>query len=433
MKIVTKTTSGTNSREYVTLKNLQYAPSADVISERVAVDEFEADIVTDDDIRSGLVGELRDDTKLWAAGRVVYAEHKDPKTVHVRIQSELFFLDRKMMPAKMYNAVSVQTAIEEIATTAGITILFNASAVSGVTVTGFCDEQSCRNRLQYILFACGLYITSSFVEHPTVTNLTNALTAAIPEDVIYWRPTPTYEEAVTAVNVTAFSFTQGTPSSGEEYVTDGITTWIVTRQNVRLTNPNVPALSATNEVHIEDVMLITQANASLIASLLGQYYFTRMSVDFDCINNGEYAVGNVYAIPLGDGYTEGAQGFAEELDYSFGTQAKSRVKLGSCANVDCHKLTIIYRYSSKVIEQRFYTLPEGFPYSITTEYLRKSYEGQEYVFRPTTAAVTGTMGSSDVTTYVDLAVALQLDLSTRILTVISVDDYEHTDNTLEID
>lgn len=432
MKIRTKTPSGTNQKEYTSLRNLNYAPTADVISNRVPIDEFECDIKTDETITTGLVAELRDDDKLWAAGRIVYAEPSERGMMHIIVQSELFFLDRKTMPPKMYTGQTVQAAINEIASFAGVTILFDSAAVSGKAVNGFCEEQTCRERLQQILFVNGLYITSSFVEHPKVTAMTNDDAIIIRPQVTFWKPTPSYKETVTAVNVTSFSFLQGTPTSEDEYVTDGTTTWIVSRETVTLRNPNVPALSATNEIYFDDIMLVTQANASDLVSFVGQYYFVRQNLEAEVLNNGEYEVGKKYNITADLDVGSTVEGFAEEIDYSFGLQAKSKIVLGACTNRGAHKLTVIYRRSSDhsaILDTKVYSLPEGIPYEITTSYIRKIVNGYEYVFRPNVDSITGTMGSADAVAYVDCPRALRLDLDTRVMTIVSVDDFEKTSRT----
>ena len=428
MKIVIDSTN-----EYDALKNLRYSPSANIVSDRMVIDDFECDIVTDDEIAAGSVAELYDGSTLWASGVVTYAEREDVKIIHIVSQSELFYLDRKMMPPKMYTGQTVQAAIEEIATTAGITILFDSTAVSGKTVRGFCDEQSCRNRLQYILFVSGLYITSSFVQHPTVTSLESATTAIIPEEYTYWRPKPVYQEDVTAVNVVAFSFTVGTPTSEDEYVTDGTTTWIVSRTTMTLRNPSVAVTAATNEIYIDDIMLVNGDNASDVLSQIGQYYFKRLKVEADVINNGEYSVGNVYQLSFGEGYGEYATGYCESLDYTFGLQAKSHMVLGACTQIESKKLTVIYRrdvtHDYAEIDRKVYRLPEGFVYEITNPYIRKTISGYEYVFRPESESITGTMDTQDTTVYVTCYIALVLNVETRVLTIVSVDEYEKTSRT----
>lgn len=429
MKIVTKTVSGTNETEYTSIRDLHYAPSVDVVSNRVAIDEFECDILTDDTVTTGLVAELRDDNSLWMSGRIVYAQPTERGIVHIIVQSELFFLDRKNMAPKMYTGQSVETAVNEIAGIAGVTILFDSTAVSGKTVSGFCEEQTCRERLQQILFVNGLYITSSFVEHPKVTALVNSDPTVIPPKLTYWKPIPSYKETVTAVNVTAFSYQQGTPTSEDEYVTDGTTTWIVTRQEVTLRNPNVPALSATNEIYVDDVGLITQSNASAVVSFLGTYYFISKNLEAEVLNNGEYFVGEKYNIAADIDAGLSVEGYAESLDYSFGLQSKSKMVLGACEDREMHKLTVVYRRSSHqdvILDREVFTLPEGLAYEITTRYIRKSLNGYEYVFRPTQETISGTMGQSDTTVYVNCDVALRLDLLTRVLVIVSVDEFEKT-------
>jgi hypothetical protein len=432
MKIVTyPITDDTSKTEYSTLRNLKYSPSADIISNRVSVDEVECDIQTDYAIQTGLCAELKDDNDLlWFYGRITYSEFVQDHIVHVIISSELTFLDRFELPAKMYTGQTAKAAIEECFLNTGATVLFDEDAVAGKTVTGFGKEQSNRNRLQHILFACGLYIKSSFVQHPTVTVMDSQNYTLIPKAKTFWKPTPTYKEWVTAVNVFQYSFQQGTPQQGDEYVTDGTTTWIVTHQNVRLTNPNVPSIAATNEVHVEDVMLINANNSSEILSSMALYYFKRTEIDLDVVNDGEFNVGNKYTIDMGDDST--ASGYCEELDFTFGTHAKSRMKLGASEAVASQTLTITYINQDSpniIISRETYRLPQGYAYSIQTRYQTLSYQGYEYVFRPTINAVTGTMGSGAVTATVNCRIALKLDLSSRILEIVSVDDVERTSET----
>lgn len=431
MKIVTyPITDNTDTTEYTELRNLKYSPSADIISNRVSVDEVQCDIRTDDTIQVGLCAELRRGDDLWFYGRITYAEQAEEKMMRVIISSELTFLDRFMLPAKMYTGQTAKAAIQECFLDTGATVLFDESAVAGKTVMGFCNEQSNRNRLQHILFACGLYIKSSFVQHPTVTVMDSANFTLIPLEKTYWKPTPTYKEYVTAVNCFQYSFQQGTPQQGDEYVTDGTTTWIVTHQNVRLTNPNVPSIAATNEVHIEDVMIVNQNNVSDIISSLASYYFKRLEIDLDVVNNGEYHVGEKYTISINE--LDSASGYAESLDFAFGTQVKSKMTLGACDIVLTSKLTITYVSLDNpqiIIAKRSYNLPQGYPYSITNPYLTLSYQGHEYVFRPTTPSVSGTMGGSPVNVTVNCRIALDLDMDTRILRIVSVDDVERVAET----
>ena len=434
MKIVTyPITDSTATTEYEELRNLRYSPSADIISSRVSVDEVECDIKTETAIQVGYCAELKDENDdLWFYGRITWAEFKEESIMHVIVSSELTFLDRFMLPAKMYTGQTAKAAIQECFLNTGATVLFDETAVAGKTVTGFANEQSNRNRLQHILFACGLYIKSSFVQHPTVTVMDSANYEWINESKVFWKPTPVWKEYVTAVNCFQYSFQEGTPQSGDEYVTDGVKTWIVTHQNVKLTNPNVPSIAATNEVHVEDVMLINQNNVSDILSSMALYYFQRLEVDLDVVNDGEYLVGKKYTIPMNATDNEGASGYCEELDFTFGTHKKSKMKLGACVTVPCHKLVISYISLDDpqlLITKRTYTLPEGYPYSISNPYLTLAWQGHEYVFRPTTNAVTGTMGSSDQTATVNCRIALDLDMDDRILQIISVDEVERVART----
>jgi hypothetical protein len=135
---------------------------------------------------------------------------------------------------------------------------------------------------------------------------------------------------------------------------------------------------------------------------------------------------------MGEGYNSYASGFCESVDYSFGHQARSRIVLGSCTEIACPTLTVIYQaadHDNAEIDRKIFRLPEGMPYEITNPYLRKTMSGLEYVFRPESEKLTGTMGYSATTAYVPCRDALILDPETRILTIISVDEYERTERT----
>ena len=57
------------------------------------------------------------------------------------------------------------------------------------------------------------------------------------------------------------------------------------------------------------------------------------------------------------------------------------------------------------VAKRVYYFPKGYTYSITTEYIDQRISGHRYIFRPTTATVTGTL-SADATQNVSIEVAL---------------------------
>lgn len=424
MKIVIGNTS------YTELKNLTFSPSTDLVNDRLSIDEVAVDIVTESSISVGVGAELRgDNNALWFSGFVSYAENEQDHIKSVRISSELAFLARKIMPAKMYSAESLSSAVSEVTSGTGATITLGSGA-SG-TLTGYCPEQNARERLQHILFATGLYCKTTFVSHPTLAKLDTSSVYNIPYDRTYWKPKRTYDDYVTAIKVAQYAFSEATPTVGEEYVEADGHIYLVSKTELTLNNSNVPEAANPNVLVYDSVMLVNNSNSSLVATSLALYYFDRQKVEFECLNNGDYTVGNKYSVMVND--SEQSMGYAESCDFTFGTQTKARMVIAACVIIPTVKLVV--QYVSKdnppgeiIVAERYFQFPEGAAFEITTEYIDANMDGYQYVFRPNEDTVTGTMGSSETTVQVDCYVALRKEMSTGILEIISVDAVERTEH-----
>lgn len=422
MKIVIGNTS------YTTLQNLTFSPSADLINDRLSIDEVVADIVTESDTSVGELADLKDDNdNLWFHGFVSYAENEQEHIKSVTISSELALIARKLMPAKMYSAESLSDAIEEITDDTGATITID-SGVSG-TLTGYCPEQDARERLQHILFATGLYCKTTFVSHPAIAQLDTNTVYNIPYEQTFWKPRQTFDDYVTAIQVAQYSFAEGTPETGDEYVEADGHIYLVSRTDLTLNNQDVPQEANPNVLIYDSVMLVNNSNSSLVASTLALYYFNRRKVEFDCINNGEFTVGHKYNVMLND--SAQSVGYAESCEFSFGTQTKSKMVLAACFIVPTVRLVVQYINKDNPpgeikVAERYFQFPEGASFEITTEYIDLILDGFQYVFRPDEDSVSGTMGSTETVVQVDCYVALKKDMSKGVLEIISVDSVERT-------
>ena len=107
---------------------------------------------------------------------------------------------------------------------------------------------------------------------------------------------------------------------------------------------------------------------------------------------------------------------------ALGVQARARLHLMAAENRPAAELVVTYVCNNAVLGQQRYTLPVGYSYSIDNPYLDITRDGHRYIYRPTTAQITGTMASGGRTVTVDYAVAL--DLYKGVLHVISVDGIE---------
>ncbi len=413
-----------DGKTYTTLRNLSFAPECDVASFSLPVNEFSADILTEDS-PVGMVGQmvaLYDDLgQLWANYWCTFAERVDAQILQIKGQSKLSLLDRKTASAKMYSDATVGDELTTLLTSGmGADSFEIASSVANKTFSGFCPKQTIRERVLNICLACGLVVNSCFADKIQVTEIDETETQ-VPLEETYWRPTVNYRDPVTAVRATAYGFTEGAPQQGDRTVEANGHTYIVTAQEVTLSNPEVPVTAAENVVEVSDCMLITTTNVDDVLSHLAKYSFPRGRVELECINNRSYSPGQKLTVHTDDVmlYT----GYAQRFNFSFGVQAKSAIELTACDSVAGAKLTVKYIWDGVNLGKRVYVFPVGYQYSIENPYLDKQINKHRYIFRPTTEAVTGTMTAQGATVTVQYATALDLYKKNgkRVLYIISVD------------
>ena len=409
--------------DYTQIRNLSYSPEADLFGESLPVNEFSCDIITTDSVAIGETAELYDDLdNIWASYWITYSERQDAKTLRITAKSLLFLMENAgNMPAEMYSNKSATDAIEECIETPGSRFsvrLSIDSSFDNATLDGFMPEQSARERLLWILFVLGAWCKTSFNNVVEILPLDDTDTL-IPLNSTFWKPTVTFKDWVTSLTAKAYSFTQGTPETTDEYVTDanGVT-YIVTSTEVSLANPTAPAAAPENVVSVYGVYLINTNNVSAILTHLSTRYFKRVEVEADVINNAAYQPGDHVTVYADESTLY--SGFIERADFSYGLQARSRLKLTACEDVTAAKLTILCVYDGTQIGKQEYTLPVGYAYSIQMLFIDWTMAKHRYIFRPTQSTVTGTMSSEGATVTVNYAVAL--DLYQGVLDIVSVDN-----------
>ena len=249
---------------FTQIKALSFDPETGILGQESAVNEFTAEIVTDEEVEVGADCRLRDDMEtLWAEYWLTSARRVDNQTVRVTAQSDLMLLDRPTLPAEFYDGASVADIVAEIFDAVGFSVsggMYSLDpGIAAQTLTGFCPEQTARERLQWVCFAVGAYIKSCFCRHIEIlpVALSGDLGTLIPEDKTFWKPTITEGEYVTAVTAKAYRFTRAEPQSGEQYVTDsGGVTYVYTTEEITIENPELqPSEFPVNVVAAEDVML----------------------------------------------------------------------------------------------------------------------------------------------------------------------------------
>ena len=413
-----------DTKTYAKIRNLVYAPETDVTGSAVPINEFSVDVVTADSITIGQYAELYDDLDaLWAKYWIVYAEHTDANTVQIRARSDIALLDGVTLPAVMYSGESVSNVLDDTMVRqagGGLVATVDYSldnSFAGVTITGFCPEQSARERLQWVCFILGAYVKTFFNDEIEILPI-DTTTELVPIDRTFWKPSVTYKDYVTGVRVIAYSFTQGTPATTDTWVTDGTNYYIVTEQAFTVANSAAPASAADNIVEVSGVYLVNSNNVSALLTHLSLLYFKRTEVELDVINNAAYEPGDKLTVYADESTM--FSGFAKSCAFEFGLQARSHVVLTAGESTECALLTIVYMWDTLRIGGAQYMFPIGYSYAVQNLFADWTMGAVRYIFRPTTAQVTGTMVSGGVSETVNYAEALVEEEG--ILEIVSVDD-----------
>ena len=413
------------SKTYTAISGLSFIPETDVVGTSVPVNEFVINVYTDDSIRNGADIELRDDRNiLWAKYWITAAERVASNVVQVRAQSKIMLLERVTLPAVKYNNATLLTALNTVFASLGNNAFAVDTALDNNTViSGFCPEQTARERLLWLCFVAGAYVKTFFTDTILILPVDDT-EVPVPMEQTFYKPSITYDDYVTAVEVTYYTFTQGTPQTTDKWVTDGVLYYIVTSNKVTLLNSNVPETAAENVIKVDGVTLINSANVDDICSHLAKYYFERVRMDLDIVNNANYAPGQrllVYA----DEDTM-VTGYASKMEFSFGLQARAKVSLIAAQLKASGNLIITYKWGTMKLKRIKYNFPVGYTYQIVNPYIDTPIERHRYVFRPVNQYATGAIAEGANTNNQTCEVALDLDRDTNILHIISVDEVETT-------
>lgn len=422
-----------NDIVYTQIRNLSFSPETDITGSSLPVNQFFVEIKTTDVIGVGINAYLYDDDDvLWAKYWITESVVVDEGWYKVTAESIILLLDRFTLPAVVYSGESVTNVLNTIfATISAVypseTVYTLDSALASATVTGYCPEQTARDRLLWVIFSIGGYLKTYFNEYAEIVKLDTTLTA-IPENVTFWKPEISYGDYVTAVKVRAYTYVQGTPQATDTWVTDGTNYYIQTYQDFTLTNPDIPITVTDNVVFIDKVTLVNQSNAATILGVLSQYYFKRIEVKAEVIDDGEYLPGDKCQISNGDRLLTG---FIVKADFKFGNAKKASLQLVQSDVLASAKLILQYMWGNVLLKKLSYLFPVGYAYSVSNPYIDKVVNNHRYIFRPQAESASGTMVSGGVTDTEQYDVAL--DWYDVELYVVSVDELSESNEVVSIE
>lgn len=401
---------------YREIRNLSFNPETDLVGASVPINELSVDVLTVGVIERGEVCKLYDDLDiLWAQYTIVYAEHVDPQTVHVQARSDVAMLDNRTLPATMYDT----TADVVVAGIFGNVPYALHPSFEDVPISGFCPEQTARERLAWVCLVIGAYVKAYFVTTTQILPLdyTNAL---VPFERTFFRPAINHLDYVLSFSVTAYSYTEGTPETTDKWVEADGTTYIVETSTMELAPESVPEGTIGTTMKTDQVQLINVDNRADVLSRLATYFFKRTEVDAEIINNGAVLPGDLVTVYTDE--DEMMSGYVQRVEFQFGNQVRARLHIVGADYVDGAKLTVNYLYDGTRIGQATYTLPVGYSYTVPNPYIDRTKGKVRRIYRPITEAVEGVLDPDGNTEDVEYAVALELQ--NKVLTVISVDGIE---------
>lgn len=397
--------------DYTQITNLSFAPDIDLYSLSLPINQFTVDIMTDDEIQIHHYAELFDGLdNLWADFWITAADRVQPGIVRVTAKCPLYSLENVTMEAVMYSGASASTVILACLSAGGhmgSALVEIDSSFSGATVTGYCPEQTARDRLTWVLFAIGGMVKQSFANVMQIVPIDGTATL-IPYERTFYRPSISNGEWVTAVRVTAFSFTEA--QSQAEWEADDSSyrfplPWVCQEQDFTLTNSDAPDGVPENVVEVGELYLINSGNVNAILNRLAAYYFNRTEVSLDCVNNRQFLPGDKVIASMAEDAL--ITGYITSASFKFGLQARSTLKVIGVEDVTGAMLTINYVYSGGRIKQARYFLPVGYSFSIENPFIDRTYQGRRFIYAPQTASATGTMTAGGMTVTVEYDIALE--------------------------
>lgn len=421
------------STTYTDVQNLTFTAATDVTADTLPINQFVADINTDDALHIGQPAVLRDDMDgLWASYYLYDIRKIKEGTQRVTARSPLWILESKTLAAEMYIGKLATAAIEDVFEGLSITgrsfIIDHYSIDSrfdSVTLTGFCPEQSARDRLHWICLAIGACVNSAFSEDVEIVPIDDG-DAVVPIDETFATPQIGTASTVTAVRVKYYSFAAGTPTATDSYVTaDNVTYYIMTEGTFTLENEAAPSTLPENIVEVDGVYLIDSSNVGAVAARLATYWFNSTEVTLDIIDNATVTPGQQATVFL-DADTL-VRGHVLSANFRFGTEARASLKMVGVQAVESAELVVTYLWDGTRLSEDRYRLPVGTSYEIDTRYVDQVLNGHRYIFRPDTDKISGTMTSAGATVTVNCEIAL--DLFGGVLHVISVDQADEITET----
>jgi len=272
--------------EYSSIKILQ---EINLISSEVAYNTLEWKLQSKEDIE--FIFQLKQPVEAYNGDNLIGvfyitgSKRTAARTYEISCQDAIGVLDGNSFAARIYSAYSAVTLINDIVGS-DFAVEIDSSYASA-TVTGYIPDCTKREALQQVLFAIGAVGDTSGSKKIRVYPLPSANPSEIPDSRQYAGGSVETEAIVTAVKVTAHTYTAGSGTVGDDVITVNGTKYVHTTAVTTITNPNVTATDKQNIVKIEDATLVSSANVAAVAQRVYDYYMRRNALNTRIVVDSE--------------------------------------------------------------------------------------------------------------------------------------------------
>lgn len=245
--------------------------------------------------------------------------------------SLVYRLDTPKVPAKYYNGVSLSVALKDVEKNANgsFGVTYNVdTALSGKTITGYCPEQTARERLQQFCWAVGGYVSCACSVLINIFAIPSTVQGTVPKSKIYAFPAVANEDEVARVNLTVHTYTAGT--SGDDIVIDADgNKYVHTTSTLTMANTALTGVS-NREISVDNATLVNSSNAQATLLRMSSVYFNSGTWYGTTTPQG-YIPGQMVQTEDRDGQMQ--KGYISALTYSFGKGAATTMELKQSVSI----------------------------------------------------------------------------------------------------
>lgn len=396
-----KLTLETQNKTYTALKAVSFAPEVDLTGQTLPLNAFTVDVETEDTINTAQFARLYDDRdNLWARYWVTKAERKSLRLITVQAQTPLIWLDRTRMPPAYFTGAPLSGEIDRcfdgvasvVGPMSGYCVI--DSSLANLPVYGWCPAQSARERLQSLLMAHSAYIKDwndmlmRVLPSPDLYNREGWGTL-LDMNTVFWRPQVNNTDKPSHLSLEYYSVAPGSPDPSDPNQSsvqdDSGSTYTVTKNSTGITIGGVG-----NDINISGNMLVTYEIAQALLYQLDGVYSSPIVAEAEIINNGDIWPGDFVSIPADEEGKRLCTGWVNAVDFSFGVQARSRLKLEAPRLYDAARVILQWTCDGEIVHQDHRIFPPNYDYDIELSDTEVLGNGHLYTYSPVELDIQGT-------------------------------------------